>query len=171
MLSATNRSIILMGDSMNTQLYSAMLEEIQREGINCTIEHHAVWERWWVKDPSIYSSWGISKKALTYFLDSVRLELGNNALSSYKGLPANNTVWIYQMNMYFFSSLAEEVTVTQTIIPYLNRVDHPAGLVILANLGHHLAAERSHHDASHMNTRISDFLGWLHGLALTNPNR
>ncbi len=82
------------------------------------------------------------QKAINYFDESVRYTPPADNKLTYKGQPANNVVYIYQMNMYFFSSLSEEVIVTQNIVPFLNTHDHPDGLVVLANIGHHLAAER-----------------------------
>lgn len=174
-LSATNRSMVLLGDSMNSQFFHAMIQEIKRETSLGILEGNTiVASRWWHQD-GIYQKMGMTGKSLTYFLDSYKwtppeFDEDGNVLK-YNGKQANNPVYFYNLNLYYFQpNLAEEVILAEIIMPLLNTQDHPDGLVVFANIGHHLEHERTEGPLYRgMIKRIGSILSWLHELSLNNP--
>ena len=58
----------------------------------------------------------------------------------------------------------------ESFIPFLSRHEHPAGIAFFANIGHHLAYERSHVQAEVMNLKMSRFVLWLSKIAALNSN-
>lgn len=162
-LSAKNRSLLFMGDSMNTQVFAAFIDEMNREQSGGIYIGNAFDDRWYSYSTGRYTELGLTKKDMMYILNC-GIWTPNNS-SGY-----TNPVFIYNVNMYFFSMAHhEEFMVSRVLLPFLATHEHPSGLVILANIGHHLASERSHGDKTVINTRVGSFLTWLHDLVIVNP--
>jgi len=91
---------------MNSQVFHALIQELKRETSLGKLEGNIVVNsRWWYK-PEIYEKMGMTSKSLTYFLDSYKWtppeydEFGNSL--EYEGRIANNSVYMYNMNLYYF---------------------------------------------------------------------
>ena len=93
-MSRRNLSILLMGDSVNRQIYSAMMEELIREkGDVCGTlrEFHIHGERWWYD--------GLHKKVLPSFPQSAAWTPNASCFSSVNH--PLHTVYMYDVNMWY----------------------------------------------------------------------
>jgi hypothetical protein len=162
-LSSQNRSIAFLGDSMNTQLFTAFLEEVERElGSGDTFEYHA--QPWWFINKAYYNL-GFSDKVMSMILNIVKWTpppLQNGFQGS--------SVYLYNINMYYFAFMDyEEATVAKNLIPFLCTKFHNDGMVILTNIGLHLETERIARDRVPMNEKISTLFTWFRDLRILNP--
>lgn len=158
LLSATNRSLVLLGDSMNTQVFHAMMEEINRGGYG-SMNKHDFQNRWW-SQPDGYERVGMDSSIVYHVMLDV-------VLWTKEGM---NPVTLYNMNLYYHNTLIHhETMLLRVLIPFLSTHEHPAGLLILANIGHHLEGERNSREKRVMHSKMSEHITWLHDMTLVNP--
>jgi hypothetical protein len=71
-----------------------------------------------------------------------------------------NPVTLFMINLYYYNMMMpEEALVLRNLMQMLSSHEYPDGLVVLANIGHHLSGERSNPTA--MTDKISGLLVWL----------
>lgn len=163
--SKQNMSIIFIGDSMNNQVFAAFQQELLRENTPGKLELNALHQRPWFHDAKIHEKMGLNRKVFGYLPDS------------YSWTPIDpetnkemNTVFVYSVCIWYFNNIHEEVLVKNVIMPQLALRDHPSGVAIFANIGHHLANERSNPNKTPLYNHMSSFLNWLHDLTIFNPH-
>ena len=100
-LSATNRSLLFMGDSMNTQIYAAFVTELGRSNNGGgTIDLEYFEKLWW---STRYGELGLGFKDRTQILNTAKW-------IPPEGSGYTNPVFIYSINMYYFSMGHHEVS-------------------------------------------------------------
>ena len=165
-LSRRNMSLITVGDSTNGELYESLIAELMREGLKGTINRDVINGREWFHETM--------KKKLCFSsktTDCVEAAFSwTPELSSTTNFPEiMHPVFVYQILLWYFDDSPEEITVTDLVVPQLAGDDHPSGVIIIANIGHHLDSLRGREDPSYLYSRLSLFLNWLHSLQQLNP--
>ena len=110
-MSKRNLSILLMGDSVNRQIYGALMEELIREkGDVCGTlrEFHMHGERWWID--------GLPKKVLPSFPQSASWTPNASCFSSYQ--QPLNTVYMYDVNMWYVSLRFLQIVLPPSTNPF-----------------------------------------------------
>lgn len=162
-MSKKNLSMLLMGDSVNRQYYAALVEELTRE--NGTHESVGTYRTFTMPSERSWFNWPLDAKVLASF-PQCSAWTPNPARFPELG-PNPNTVYLYDLNMWFMA-LWGELWARDKIIPQLLLNDHPSGLVFMANLGHHLAAERKG-EPTNMYMKISTMLNWMYAMSVLSP--
>ena len=164
-LSRRNMSLITVGDSTNGELYESLIAELTREGLNGTINRDVINGRQWYYETM--------KKKLCF---SSKTTDCVEAAFSWTPEILNTTdfagilhpVLVYQILLWYSDDSPEEKAITDLVVPQLAGDDHPSGVVIIANIGHHLDSLRGREDPSYLYSRLSIFLNWLHSLQQLN---
>jgi len=153
-LSLHNKSLVFIGDSMNNQVFTALIEECVREGIDGAFDGGAKGGMDWVQNPEAF---GLTRKTLAMVGGATRLDLRGGG-----------PVYIYAIDVWYGRrSVYDERLVMEVLIPLLCR-NHAGGLVILPNIGHHLESERAANNFHGMVSTVSGFLDWMHELTKIN---
>lgn len=164
LLSQRNMSIVFLGDSMNGQMYWAFEQERRREEIvrgfesRSSILHSEPIEKlWWASD-QVMTLYGISKHALKH------------VSSRFVWYPESfgNRVFIYSISSNDLGSPDDE-NLIHSVLPFIARFEHPGGLYIVGNIGHHLANTRLNPDKNVLFTKFSRVLQDLEFVANSNP--
>jgi len=162
-LSLKNKSLLLLGDSMNSQYLAAIQEEMRREVGFEIVVMEPLDNRWYYKRlPDVNMTHKNMKhlRALSLF-DPKQLPISLNTKN------CSFPVFVYDFSVTNMRS-AEEENLMERFIPFLSRHEHPAGIAFFANIGHHLAGERGHKNIEVMNSKMSVFLLWLDRIGKLN---
>lgn len=163
--SKRNMSVLFLGDSMNNQIHAAFRQELIRENTTGKFEPDILRKRQWFYDASIHEQMGLNRKVFGYITDTYRWTPIDNETGK-----EMNPVYVYSVCIWYFNNIHEELLVKNVIIPQLVLRDHPQGVAIFGNIGHHLANERSNSNPTPLYNHLSHFLNWLHDLTVYNPH-
>ena len=167
LLSKRNMSLITVGDSTNGELFESLNAELRREGLNGTINPNVINSRNWFRETS-KNKLCLSSK--TTECVEAAFSWTPHILNTSEVAEVMHPVFVYHILLWYFDDSAEETTVTDLVVPQLAGYDHPSGVVIIANIGHHLDILRGREDPSYLYGRLSLFLNWLHDLQTLNSN-
>jgi hypothetical protein len=134
-LSKHNMSLIFMGDSMNSQIFAAFLEECSREGIEGSFNHDAKGSFSWIQNPEEY---GLDRKILSNIRAIIKFDwsLKKKASAAEDEGFYNNSIYLYDINMWLGKRARyNDRLIMEIILPLISN-EHP--LVILPNIGLHL---------------------------------
>ena len=164
LLSLRNQSLVLLGDSMNNQVYNAMIEELKREfvllneSIGKTINFNAKSEVEWLNNPSAF---GVDSSVIQYM----------GAVASYKGRDGSK-IYIYLIDFWYGKrTSAIDKHLMDDVLPLISSQHSPSGIMLLANIGHHLEMEREQflQKQKHFLVQgIADFVNWLDDMSKLN---
>lgn len=157
LLSRQNMSVIFMGDSMNNQVYTAFIEECHREGIQGGFDGGQKGALPWVHAPEAH---GLTRRSLDFVSAVIRFDWAANLRQM--DAMYNNSVVIYVIDIWYGRRMVStERVLMEDMVPLLIR-NHPSGIVILPNIGHHLEGERGSYHT--MISTVAGFLNWMHEL-------
>ena len=162
-LSESNRSLILLGDSMNNQVYNAMIEELKREyawrneSLAEVANFNAKSEVEWTRNPGAF---GLSAKTPMYI----------GAIATYRSR-SGSKIYIYLIDFWYGRrSSAIDMHFMDQLVPMISSM-HVSGILLLANIGHHLEIEREQflQNQKHPLVQgIADFVNWLDDVSKLN---
>ena len=181
LLSRRGMSLMFIGDSMNNQVFRAFTEECVREGIPDSA--FADIKRWlpFLDDNPVGGIRLLNQaqkfdwtQEMNVLLPSKNDDHGNDdnnnkAKYNYDDNTAvsRDRVMLYAIDLWYGRRSDEgERDVMEALIPYILK-QHPNGIVILPNIGHHLDFERRSH-SKYLVTAIGAFLGWMNELSYLN---
>jgi hypothetical protein len=155
-LSHRDMAIVLFGDSTNTMLQSAFVNEVRIENYFTSREINMKSISWY-ENLDIYDTLGLFQRFI-----------GNMACTEFVP-PSNsssNPVLVYRVHSWDIQEY-HSLALMQKLTYFLLH-DHPNGIFFLANIGHHLQHEKNFANDTFLNERISFLLNWLHEIALYN---